>query len=152
MKLQDLKFEFYVNARPEKVWDALILPEGTKRLFFGCTIESSFIVGERIAYVGPGAEGEQTVHVYGTLLAYEPSKLISFIDHPGPSYHDNHEELETRVTISLEEVGQCTKLTLVNDHWTKDHPGYANTAESWPMILSNLKTYVETGQTLDLGW
>jgi hypothetical protein len=52
----------------------------------------------------------------------------------------------------LETVGNCTKLTLVNDQWPEEHPSYENTKESWPMILSSIKTYAETGKTLDFGW
>lgn len=90
--------------------------------------------------------------MYGKILAFEPNRLLSYTEHPGPSYLDDHAEWETRVTLTLEAVAQCTKLTLVNDRWPANHPSYDNTKEHWPMILSNVKTYVETGKTLDFGW
>ncbi|MBP3038230.1 SRPBCC domain-containing protein [Bacillaceae bacterium Marseille-Q3522] len=150
--MKDLKYVFYIGAQPEVVWDTLILPEGTKKTFYGSYIRSSFKVGDSLEYVGPGNDGEETVHVYGKLLAFEPKKVFSFTEHPGPSYHPNHAELESRVTIILEEVGQCTKLTLVDDQWTEGHPSYEQTKESWWMTLSNIKTYVETGKVLELGF
>jgi len=148
----DLKYVLYIGAKPEEVWQALISPEGTKAIFFGCILDSTFEVGAPYAYIGPGNDGDQTVHVYGNILAFEPNKLMSYTEHPGPSYREKHAELETRVTLTLEEVGNSTKITLVNDQWPADHPSYENTKESWPMILSNIKSYVETGKTLDLGW
>ncbi|PWK14851.1 SRPBCC family protein [Tumebacillus permanentifrigoris] len=148
----DLTYHYYIGANPEDVWQALVSDEGVKQTFFGTTIQSTFQVGERYAYVGPGADGEQTVHVYGTILAFEPNQVLSYTEHPGPSYNENHETLETRVTFTLEAVGDCTKLTLLNDQWPADHPSYANSREHWPMILSNIKTYVETGKTLNFGW
>jgi hypothetical protein len=40
----------------------------------------------------------------------------------------------------------------VNDQWSKDHPSRANTEQSWPIILCNIKTLAETGKTMELGW
>jgi uncharacterized protein YndB with AHSA1/START domain len=148
----DLKYDFYIDAAPEKVWNTLVSPEGTKATLFGSVLRSTFEIGAPYEYVGPGDGGEETVHVYGQILAFEPNRLMSYSEHPGPSYRENHAELETRVTMTLETVGNCTKLTLVNDRWPDNHPSYASTSEHWPMILSNIKTYTETGKTLDLGW
>lgn len=150
--LNALKYQIYIDASPEKVWDVLISPEGTRNTVFGSVIQSTFDIGAPIAYVGPGNAGDETVHVYGRVLAFEPNKTLSYTEHPGPSYRDNHEELETRVTITLEPAGSCTKLTLINDEWPDNHPSRANTEEGWPVILSCIKTYAETGKTLALGW
>jgi uncharacterized protein YndB with AHSA1/START domain len=147
----DLKYVFYIAAKPEDVWEILVSPEGTKKTFYGSTIRSTFKVGDPIAYVGPGNDGDETVHVYGKILAFEPNKIFSFTEHPGPSYYPNHAELETRVTFTLEPVGQCTKLTLVNDHWPEQHPSHCNADQGWWMILNNIKTLAETGRTLNLG-
>ncbi|MEC0230377.1 SRPBCC family protein [Paenibacillus alba] len=148
----DLKYELYINAKPEQVWEVFISPEGTKAIFFGCVLNSTFAIGSPYAYVGPGSEGDETVHVYGEVLEFEPNVKMSYTEHPGPSYRENHAELETRVTLTLDVVGNFTKLTLVNDQWPENHPSYESTQSSWPMILSNIKSYVETGKTLDFGW
>jgi len=152
MTMEDLTYVTYVAAKPEEVWNAFLSPEGTKAVFFGSVLRSTFEIGSRYEYVGPGSEGDETVHVYGTVLEFEPYRLMSFTEHAGPSYRDNHAELETRMTLTLEPMGGCTKLTLVNDKWPDNHPSYESTKQSWPMILSNMKTYIETGKTLDFGW
>ncbi|OXM85694.1 SRPBCC family protein [Paenibacillus rigui] len=148
----ELRYEFYIGAQPEQVWDVLVSPEGVRETLFGCTLETTFEAGAPFQYVGPGNDGDQTVHVYGTIAACEPHKVFSYYEHPGPSYHANHEELQSRVTFTLEPSGQCTKLTLVNDQWTPDHPSFPNTQKHWWMILSNMKTYAETGKTLQFAW
>ncbi|PYI52648.1 SRPBCC family protein [Paenibacillus flagellatus] len=150
--MEELKYVIYIGAKPEDVWRIFVTPEGTKAIFFGCILESTFEVGAPYRYVGPGNDGDQTVHVYGTVLEFEENRRMSYTEHAGPSYRDNHAELETRITLTLEPVGGCTKLTLVNDRWPDNHPSYESTKESWPMILSNVKTYAETGKTLDFGW
>jgi hypothetical protein len=40
----------------------------------------------------------------------------------------------------------------VNDEWTENHPSFQNAESSWWMILSNIKSVAETGNTLDFGW
>lgn len=152
MNHKDLHFEFYIGATPEQVWHVLISDEGVSNTFFGSTIQSTFQVGDDLAYVGPGNTGDQTVHVYGKLLEFEPNRLFSFSEHPGPTYYDNHAELKSRVTITLDPIGTCTKLTLIQDQWTDNHPSYANASKSWPMMLSMIKTYAETGKRLELGF
>lgn len=150
--MSDVSYVIYIGAEPKDVWHALLSPEGTKATFFGSVIRSTFEIGASFEYVGPGNDGDETVHVYGKVLAFEPNRVLSFSEHPGPSYNDRHAELETRVTLTLEPVGGTTKLTLVNDQWPDNHPSRESSEQSWPMILSNIKTYVETGKALDFPW
>lgn len=152
MSRPPLKFAIFIGASPEHVWDLLIKPDGTRHIFFGTELESTFEIGAPYAYVGPGADGDRTVHVYGKVLEYEPEKRFSFTEHPGPSYHTNHEELETKVTIELMPSYGVTMLTLVNDQWPDIHPGYEKAEHTWAIVLSNLKTLAETGQPLALQW
>ncbi|WP_053373103.1 SRPBCC family protein [Paenibacillus sp. FJAT-27812] len=148
----EFKYEFYIGASPEKVWNAFVSPEGTRQTFFGCVIDSTFEVGSSYRYVGPGADGDETVHIYGTILAYEPNKILSYLEHPGPSYRENHAELESTITFKLEEVGATTRLTVINHAFTENHPGLETVDSQWWMILNNLKTFIETGKNLDFGW
>ncbi|EGL19993.1 MULTISPECIES: SRPBCC domain-containing protein [unclassified Paenibacillus] len=148
----DLIYHFYIDGSPEQVWDVFVTPEKTRKIFFDCVIDSSYVPGESIRYIGPGNDGEQTVHIYGEVLEYEPNRILSYTEHPGPSYYPNHAEITTRVTIKLEPVGGCTKLTLINDEWVDNHPSYEKADPAWWMLLSAIKTFVETGKKLDLGW
>src|SRR5262249_3672463 len=111
-------------------------------------IKSTFKTGDPIEFVGPGKEGPEMVQIYGKIVDYEPEKVFSYTDHPGPSYSPNHDEIEYRVTYRLEVAGKCTKLTLDVDQWT---PNRSHDQDYfWWIILSNLKTLVETGKTLEL--
>ncbi|MEF3355906.1 SRPBCC family protein [Paenibacillus sp. GYB006] len=150
--MEVLHYEFYIGASPDQVWDTLFQPENTKKIFYGCTLESSFETGSSFQYVGPGKDGERTIHLYGEVLSYEPGVKFSCLEHPGPSYKENHEELASRMTYLFEPVGDCTKLTLINDQWSENHPSYESTKSHWWMILSNIKTLAETGKTLHFGF
>lgn len=149
--MKELKYEFYIGAAPEQVWDSLISPESTKQIYYGSVIRSSFKAGELLEYIGPGAEGEETVHVYGNVLEFSPQKALRFTHKVGPSYLKGEEVYESRISWLLEPVGGCTKLTLIHDNWHPNDTAYDASDSAWWHILSNTKTLVETGRVLDFG-
>jgi len=91
------------------------------------------------------------VHVYGKVLEYEPNQLLRFTHYPGKSYVKDNDTFESRISYILEPSGSCTKLTLIHDQWKEGDSTYKNSDKAWWMILSNTKTLVETGGTLDFG-
>jgi uncharacterized protein YndB with AHSA1/START domain len=149
--LKDLKYVFYIGGTPEEVWKILVLPEGTKKIYYGSIIRSSFQIGDLLEYVGPGADGDETIHVYGNVLEYVPNQALSFTHFTGKSYmKDDYQEYESRISYLLEPIGTCTKLTLIHDQWQEGDPNYENSDKAWWIILSNIKTLVEKGETLEL--
>ncbi|MGE7986577.1 SRPBCC domain-containing protein [Lysinibacillus fusiformis] len=147
--MKDLKYQFYIAGTPEEVWKALISPEGTKQIYYGSVIISTFHVGDLLEYVGPGVDGDNTVHVYGNVLEYEPNQLLRFTHYPGKSYIKDDLAFESRISYLLEPIGSITKLTLIHDQWKEGDSTYENSDKAWWMILSNTKTLVETGRILD---
>ena len=80
----ELKYEFYIGAGLKKYGIFSSLQRGHVKFLFGSVLQSTFEIGSDYAYVGPGNDGDETVHVYGKILAYEPEKLISCTEHAGP--------------------------------------------------------------------
>lgn len=149
--MDDLKYEFYINASPERVWQALTSPEEVKNIFYGSVLQSTFEIGSPLAYVSLGKAGDEIVHIYGTLLEFEVNKVFSYSCHMGEAYFPDHAKYESRVTYQLEATGKCTKLTVIQDQWANDDPTYENNAKGWWVLLSFLKTWIETGKPLDMG-
>jgi len=148
--MKTLKYDFYIGAAPEKVWDALISPESTRQIYYGSVIRSSFQAGELLEYIGPGADGDETLHVFGNIIEFSPHKAFRFTHKVGPSYLKGGENYESRISYLLEPVGSCTKLTLIHDEWHPNDPSHAGSDSAWWQILSNTKTLIETGKPLDL--
>lgn len=138
----------FINATVEKTWEAFVQPDQFFKAFYNANIKSSFKVGDRIEYAGM-YDGQESVHIYGKILEYEAGKLLAYTDHPGPMYADNHAALESRVRVTFEATNACTKLSLTNDQFSKDNPMQAE-AQQWYLILSNLKTWIETGQLMNI--
>ncbi|WP_028546744.1 SRPBCC domain-containing protein [Paenibacillus taiwanensis] len=148
MGLSELYYELYIAGSLEQVWDTIVSPAGTKAIYGGCIIESTFEKGAPFAYVGPGADGDNTVHVFGNILEYEPGHVFSITHKVGPSYYAGVERYGSRITYRLEAVGTCTKLELRHDQWHDQDPSYRNSARAWWMVLSSMKTLIETGKPL----
>lgn len=147
----DLKYEIYIAGTLEQVWKILIAPENVKKIYYGSVIKSTFQIGDPLEYVGPGSDGDQTVHIYGKVLEFEPQKVFSFSHYTGKTYNPESDLYESRVSYHLEQAGEATKLTLIHDRWKLDDPSYKGSQDAWPMILSNIKSWVETGRTINIG-
>jgi len=147
--MSDFEMTLYVAAEPQQVWEAITGDEGSRAVMWGSTIRGELAAGERYEYVGPGQDGDETVHVYGEVLAAEPGTLLQLSEHPGPTYRENHAELRSRMTWRMDRAGDgLTKLTFTNDEWSEGHPAEAETAETWPLVLSSFKSWIETGRVL----
>lgn len=147
--MTDFYTEIFINASCEKVWKAFVEPNQFFMAFYGANIQSSFAIGDRIEYAGI-YEGKETVHIYGEILEFEKERWLAYTDHPGPMYHENHAALKSRVKVTFEAIGPSTRLALTNDEFSEDNPMAAE-AKQWYLILSNLKTWIETGQLMQLG-
>jgi len=147
--MSDFEMTLYVAAEPQQVWEAITGDEGSRAVMWGSAIRGELVAGERYEYVGPGQDGDETVHVYGEVLAAEPGTLLQLSEHPGPTYRENHAELRSRMTWRMDRAGDgLTKLTFTNDEWSEGHPAEAETAETWPLVLSSFKSWIETGRVL----
>ena len=57
-------------------------------------------------------------------------------------------EPRSKVTFELEPAGPLVKLTVVHDGFEPGSLVLSSVSQGWPAILSNLKTLLETGETL----
>lgn len=150
MEPKGLYYEFYIAGSPKQVWSTLVEPSGVRSIFYGSEIRSTFAPNSPMHYVGPDAQGNEVVHVYGNVLAFEPAKRFVHTCIVGETYRQGRPAYESRISYALEPIGDCTKLTLVHDQFSPEDPSYQNNASGWWRILCSIKTLVETGKSLDL--
>jgi uncharacterized protein YndB with AHSA1/START domain len=135
-------YQVFIKATPEAVWDAITKPEFTERYFYGQRIENT---AHRRTW--QNSDGELVAE--GPVIEFDPPRRLV---HSWKSLYDPEmaEEDESRVTWEIEphDGGLCL-LTVVHDQLE----GAPKTAESvagpgWMMVLSGLKTLLETGKPL----
>ncbi|MET3289039.1 UNVERIFIED_CONTAM: uncharacterized protein YndB with AHSA1/START domain [Brevibacillus sp. OAP136] len=136
----------YIATTPEKLWEALTASAYTEAYFFGTSIASDWQIGSKVAY---SRNGEVTDH--GIILACEPHRLLSFTWNYVADQSERDEP--SRVTFTLKQMDSIVKLTLVHENLLpQDIVDRDDTFEGlnngWPAILSNLKSLLETGNTL----
>jgi uncharacterized protein YndB with AHSA1/START domain/DNA-binding transcriptional ArsR family regulator len=133
-------FEIYIKTTPERLWKAITDTEMRSKYTFGAVVTSNWKPGSRYEAVGRGArifEGEN-------LEVDPPRRLVqSFRALWG---EDVKSEGTSRVTWEIQPVGDSCRLTVTHDQLRE---GANNQLYGgWPMILSGLKTLLETGEML----
>jgi uncharacterized protein YndB with AHSA1/START domain len=135
-------FEIYIRTTPERLWEAITDPAIHAKYQFGAGIESDWTPGSRYQLKPTGAEGALAE---GENLVVEPPHRLVQTLHTLWSEQAEREPT-SRVTWEIEPVGDSCRLTVTHDQLSDTAP--AELYGGWPMILSGLKTWLETGQTL----
>ena len=135
-------YEIYIKTTPERLWDAITSDELRQKYSFGVGIRTDWQPGSHYEGFHPGAgvaisEGEN-------LEVDPPRRLVqSFNALWG---EDVKSEGTSRVTWEIEQVADSCRLTVTHDQLREGTNDQLY--GGWPMILSGLKTWLETGQTL----
>jgi uncharacterized protein YndB with AHSA1/START domain len=139
-KTMEKVFEIYIKTSPERLWEAITDPEMRRKYNFGAVVTSSWTPGSRYQGVGGGTpilEGEN-------LEVDPPRRLVqSFNALWG---EDVKREGTSRVTWEIEPVGDSCRLTVTHSQLREG--ANSQLYGGWPMILSGLKTLLETGELL----
>jgi uncharacterized protein YndB with AHSA1/START domain len=135
-------FEIYIRTTPERLWEAITDPEIRSRYHFGNRITSDFTPGSHFELTHPGAPGP--LGEGENLEVDPPRKLVqSMVALWG---EDVKAEGTSRITWEIEPVGDSCHLTVTHDQLREG--ANEQLYGGWPMILSGLKTWLETGELL----
>jgi uncharacterized protein YndB with AHSA1/START domain len=135
-------FEIYIRTTPERLWEAITDPQIRAKYNFGAGITSDWTPGSRYVMGAPNAPGPLGEGV--NIEVDPPRRLVQTMT--ALWGEDVKSEGETRVTWEIEPVGDSCRLLVTHDQLREG----ANDQlyGGWPMILSGLKTWLETGQLL----
>jgi len=135
-------FEIYIKTTPERLWEAITDSEIRSKYNFSVHIDSDWTPGSRYETShptnnGPLVEGEN-------LEVDPPRRLVQSMR--ALWGEDVKREGTSRVTWEIEAVGDSCRLTVTHDELREG--ANEELYGGWPMILSGLKTYLETGELL----
>lgn len=135
--------QVFIRTTPEKLWQAITDGAITRLYYFGTSVESTWQPGASIHYTGQ--DGNPILD--GEIVEIDPPrKLVTtfralWMPESGTS----------TVTYEIEPVGNTCKLVLTHQDLVTGSELASSVWNGWSQILSGLKTYLETGESLDLG-
>lgn len=134
-------YEFYIKTTAERLWQAITDPDLRRKYNFGLAVYSDWTPGS--PYVGRAApnldivEGENVEVVPPRRLVQTFRALWS---------DEVKREGTSRVTWTIEPIRDSCCLMVIHDQLRAE--ANPELYGGWPMILSGLKTLLETGETL----
>ena len=136
-------FEIYIRTTPERLWEAITDGDIRSKYQFGNWIHSDWTPGSRVEMGNPKApdilgEGEN-------LEVDPPRRLVQTM--VALWGEDVKSEGTSRITWEIEPISEDScRLSLTHDQLRED--ANSQLYGGWPMILSGLKTWLESGELL----
>ncbi len=146
----------YIHTTPERLWQALTEPAFTER-YWAITFDSDWKPGSTMAWHTRGvtiADPDQVV------IESEPYRRLSYAWQTfTPEWADSLDltdeardrlaaEPRSKVTFEIEPLGDQVKLTVIHDDLEPGGMTGSLVSQGWPRVVANLKTLLETGDTL----
>ena len=135
-------YEFYIRTTPERLWQAITDPDIRGKYNFGVRSSSDWTPGARFEMSHPKADG---LLGEGKILEVDrPRRLVQTM--VALWSDDVKREGTSRITWQIEPIGDSCCLILTHDQLREG--ANPELYGGWPMILSGLKTWLETGELL----
>jgi uncharacterized protein YndB with AHSA1/START domain len=135
-------FEIYIKTTPERLWEAITDPELRARYSFGVGVTSDWTPGS--AYEATTPQAPTPISAGENLEVDPPRRLVQSFN---ALWADEVKaEGTSRVTWEIEQIADSCRLTVTHDQLREG--ANEELYGGWPMILSGLKTWLETGQQL----
>ena len=139
-------FEIYIKTTPERLWQAITDPEMRRKYTFGVAVTSDWSPGS--TYKGEASWGSTPTTMgilEGENLEVDPPRRL--VQSFRALWSDDVvREGTSRVTWDIEPIGDSCRLTVVHDQLRQG--ANEELYGGWPMVLSGLKTLLETGEML----
>jgi uncharacterized protein YndB with AHSA1/START domain len=135
----------YIRSTPEKVFEALTQPEIARR-YWGHENVSDWQPGSAWQHVR--ADEQRTVQVVGKVVeSSPPTRLV--ISWASPSQAADPASY-SRVSFDIDAYDGMVRLTVTHDELQAGSPMARGIQQGWPIVLSSLKSLLETGQGIDV--
>ncbi len=135
-------FEIYIKTTPERLWEALTDPDLRAKYSFGVRVKADWTPGS--TWEGTTPDGERVLMAGETIEADPPNRLVQTMQ---ARWSDEVEqEGHSRVTYEIQQIADSCRLVVTHDQLREG--AHNELYGGWPMILSGLKTLLETGETL----
>ncbi|AZQ66410.1 polyketide cyclase [Silicimonas algicola] len=135
----------YIRATPEKVFDAIVNP-AVARLYWGHENVSDWTPGARWEHVR--ANDARAVELVGEVLEIDaPKRLVMSWANAS---QEGDAEKTSRVAFDIEPYDGMVRLTVTHDRLEAGGGMFNGISKGWPIVLSSMKSYLESGEAIDI--
>ncbi len=146
MSNQKFLYVSYIKTTLDELWEALTSAEFTRRYWMGHSVESDWKYGSSVTFT----RSDGKVVLSGKILVSERPRVLSYTWNYLAD-EAMRDEKPSRVTFLLERFEpdpDFVKLTVSHDDFPEESKVFPSISNGWPMVLSGLKTLLETKQAV----
>lgn len=132
-----------IRATPERVFEAITKPEIARRYWAHENV-SDWQPGSKWEHV----EADGSAKIVGEVIEHMPPRRL-VITWANASQADDATKY-SRVTFGLVPFDGMVQLTVAHDDLEPGSGMAAGISKGWPIVLSSLKSFLETGQAIDV--
>lgn len=143
-KTATFQYVTYIRATPERVFEAITKPEVARR-YWGHENVSDWKPGSGWEHV---CASDRAVQLVGKVLEHTPPRRL-VITWANASQADDPDQY-SRVTFDIVPFDGMVRLTVTHDDLLPGSGMATGISKGWPVVLSSLKSLLETGQAIDV--
>ena len=161
MDKPEFVYTTYIRTTPEQLWRGLTDPAFTRR-YWGLAYESDWSAGSSFA-IQLDRNDVTIADPAQVILESDPYRRLAYTWHTftpewAAAYGISDEHLaqvarepRSKVAFDIEPLGDYVRLTVVHDGFEAGSAVLPGISEGWPLLLSSLKSLLETGDVLPVG-
>jgi DNA-binding transcriptional ArsR family regulator/uncharacterized protein YndB with AHSA1/START domain len=161
MDRPEFVYTSYIRTTPEQLWRGLTDPAFTQR-YWGLAWDTDWKPGSAMT-LKLDKDGVTIADPAQVVLESDPYRRLSYAWHTftpewAAAYDMSEEYLakvaaepRSKVTFDIEPLGEYVRLTVVHDGFEEGSAVLPDISQGWPMVMSSLKSLLETGDSLPVG-
>ena len=134
----------YIRTTPEKLWSALTEPQFTRQYWGGGSNVSDWQAGSKWEHVHGGDHTSGCCTAGEVLESDPPRRLVMTWADPGAP------DDSSCVTFEIEPIKDMVRLNVIHGGFKPGSVMAGKVSGGWPLVLSSLKSYLETGEGIDI--
>jgi uncharacterized protein YndB with AHSA1/START domain len=138
-KKPNFVYTTYIRTTPEKLWEAITNPEFTRQ-YWGYPLVSDWKKGSKWEMLRASDNG---VNVVGKVIENSPLKrlVLSWAE-------PERSEDVSQIAFEIEVAGELVRLDVIHSNLSEYMAG--RISKGWPLVLSSLKSFLESGKPIDI--